>query len=117
VIYNLAWGLAVVVSPDWFLWLSRQEGAAAPLARSIGMMVAVFAYGYLLLARDPERYAPFIWIALAGKAAGVVGYLACALAGSLPWRFGLVTAFNDLLWLPVFGRFALQYARGERPFR
>jgi hypothetical protein len=105
-----------MVSPGWFLWLAGLDSSSAPLARSIGMMVAVYAYGYALLAREPERYAQFIWIALAGKAFGVAGYLVCALTGTLPWRFGWITAGNDLLWLPVFGQFALRYARPSRPF-
>jgi hypothetical protein len=112
VVYNLAWGLAVAAYPRWFLWLADLGPPAAPLAQSIGMMVAVFAYGYFLLAREPERYAQFIWIALAGKALGVLGYLMCATSGALPWRFGLVTLTNDLIWLPAFWRFAVRYARG-----
>jgi hypothetical protein len=112
VCYNTAWGIAVVVYPRWFLWFAGRGADAAPLAQSVGMMVAVFAYGYYLLAREPERYAQFIWIALAGKAFGAVGYLACALAGVLPWRFGWMTAMNDLIWFPAFWPFALRFARG-----
>ena len=112
VIYNLAWGLAAVVWPRWFLWFAGMDAAAAPLAQGVGMMVAVFAYGYHLMARDPERYAQFIWIALAGKMFGAIGYLACALAGALPWRFGWMTAMNDLVWFPVFWAFAIRYGRG-----
>jgi len=111
VIYNLAWGLTVVVWPRGFLWFAGLPADSAPLARGIGMMVAVFAYGYYLLARQPERYAQFIWIGLAGKTFGAVGFLACALAGVLPWRFGWMTALNDLVWFPVFWAFALGYAR------
>jgi len=113
VVYNLAWGLAVVIDPRWFLWLADVSPSSAPLARSIGMMVGVYAYGYLLLARDPVRYAQFIWIGLAGKAFGVVGFVVCASAGVLPWRFGWVTLTNDLVWLPAFWSFALRYARGR----
>ena len=110
-VYNLAWGLAVVAWPAWFLDLADLGPAAAPLARAIGMMVGVYAYGYLLLAREPERYAQFVWIGLAGKACGVIGYLGGVLTGTLPWRFGWITAANDLVWLPVFVSFAITYAR------
>src|SRR5215217_7228225 len=67
VVYNLAWGISVVAYPRWFLWFAGLDQAAAPLAQAIGMMVAVYAYGYHLAARDPERYRDYIWIALAGK--------------------------------------------------
>jgi hypothetical protein len=111
VIYNLAWGLSVALYPAWFLWFANLGPAAAPLAQAVGMMVGVYAYGYFLLARDPERYASFVWIALAGKMLGPAGYLASAFAGALPWRFGWINVTNDLVWLPVFWSFALKYAR------
>lgn len=112
-VYNIVWGLSVVVQPRWFLWVAGTDAAAAPLAQGVGMMVAVFAYGYYLLAREPERYAAFIWIALAGKAFGAIGYLASALGGALPWRFGWMTAMNDLVWFPAFWAFAIRYGRGQ----
>jgi len=113
VAYNLVWGVSVVLRPRWFLWFAGQGPTAAPLAQGIGMMVAVFAYGYYLMARDPARYAQFIWIALAGKTFGALGYLACALAGALPWRFGWMTAMNDLIWFPAFWSFARKYGRAD----
>jgi hypothetical protein len=111
VFYNLTWGISVVVHPRWFLWSANITASATPLAQAAGMMVAVYAYGYYLLARDPVRYAPFIWIALAGKMFGAIGYVVSALAGALPWRFGVVTVMNDVIWLPAFCAFALRYAR------
>ena len=110
-IYNVTWGISVVLYPHWYLALSGLDGAAAPLAQGIGMMVAVYAYGYYLLARDPERYAQFIWIALAGKTFGALGYVACVLAGTLPWRFGVTTFANDLIWFPAFWAFAVRHGR------
>jgi len=109
--YNLTWGLAVLLRPQWFLWLAGLGEDAAPLARAAGMMVGVYAYGYYLLARDPRRYAHFIWIALAGKLFGAVGYAGCVANGTLPWRFGVNALMNDVVWLPAFCAFALRYAR------
>ena len=111
VIYNLVWGFSVVVYPRWFLSSAGLDDTAAPLAQGIAMMVAVYAYGYYLLAKDPERYAHFIWIALAGKTFGAIGYLSCAAGGALPWRFGINTFTNDLIWFPAFWAFALRHAR------
>jgi hypothetical protein len=39
------------------------------------MLVGIYAFGYYLLARDPERYCGLIWIALAGKMLGPAGFL------------------------------------------
>ena len=110
-IYNLVWGTAVVVFPGPLLRIAGMEGAAAtPLVQVIGMMVGVYGYGYYLLAREPERYCGLIWIALAGKTFGPLGFVYSAATGTLPWSFGWICLFNDLIWWPIFWRFALRYA-------
>ncbi len=109
--YNALWGTAVLIFPRALLEMAGvRDPGAVPLAQVIGMMVGVYAYGYYLLARDPERYAGLIWIGLAGKTLGPLGFLYSAATGSLPWTFGWVIGFNDLIWWPVFWRFALTHA-------
>lgn len=113
-IYNAVWGIAVVLFP---VPLSRLVGleltaSAVALAQCIGMMVGVFAIGYWLMARDPTRYAGFIWIALAGKTLGPIGLVYSALVGALPWTVGWACLFNDLIWWPVFWSFALRHGMG-----
>jgi hypothetical protein len=110
--YNLLWGGAVVGFPHALLRMAGiGDPGAVPLAQVIGMMVGVYAYGYYLLAHDPVRYAQLIWIGLAGKTLGPIGYVFAAATGSLPWTFGWVIVFNDLIWWPVFWRFAWRYGR------
>ena len=114
-LYNAAWGAAVVAFPAPLSRLAGLEGAAViPLVQVIGMMVGVFAIGYYLLAREPLRYAGLIWIALAGKTLGPAGFVYYAIAGLLPWRFGWICVFNDIIWWPVFWSFALRYGRGRQ---
>ena len=117
-IYNAVWGSAVILFPRLLLRIaginvSGASGAsdAVPLVQVIGMMVGVYAYGYYLLAREPTRYSGLIWIALAGKTLGPVGFVYSASTGALPWSFGWVCLFNDVIWWPVFWRFALTHAR------
>ncbi len=114
-VYNALWGLGVVLAPAY---LSEKAGLhvadALPLVQVIGMIVGVYAYGYYLLARDPKRYAGMIWVGLAGKTFGPIGFLFAASQGTLPWSFGWVCLFNDVLWWPAFWSFALKHAR--RPF-
>jgi hypothetical protein len=111
-IYNAAWGLGVVVFPGALLhWAGPRASGASPLVQVIGMMVGVYAYGYYLLARDPKRYAGFVWIGLAGKTFGPAGFLYSAAVGTLPWSFGWICLFNDVIWWPVFWTFALRHAR------
>jgi hypothetical protein len=110
--YNLLWGVVVVAFPaavTRFVGLDVPD--ALPLVQVVGMMVGVYAYGYYLLARDPRRYAGFIWIALAGKSLGPAGFLYSAATGELPWSFGWTCLFNDVIWWPAFWSFALTHAR------
>jgi hypothetical protein len=111
-LYNVGWGSAVALFPARLLHVAgTTDPAAIPLAQVIGMMVGVYAYGYYLLARDPRRYCGLIWVALAGKTLGPLGFLVSAARGALPWTFGWVCVFNDVIWWPVFWMFAVKHAR------
>jgi small multidrug resistance pump len=113
-IYNATWGTAVVLFPGPLLRIAGlSAGGALPLVQVIGMMVGVYAYGYYLLAREPKRYSGLIWIALAGKTLGPIGFLYSAATGALPWSFGWICVFNDVIWWPVFWRFALEHGSGH----
>ena len=113
--YNLIWGALVAAFPRTLLEAAGLGGSGAePLAQVVGMMVGVYAYGYYLLAREPVRYYGFVWIGLAGKTLGPLGFLYSAAAGTLPWRFAWVCVFNDLIWWPAFWMFALRRGRGAR---
>jgi hypothetical protein len=113
-VYNLVWGSAVVLFPAALLRLTHLNATGAlPLVQVMGMMVGVYAYGYYLLAREPQRYSGLIWIALAGKTLGPLGFLYSAITGAMPWSFGWVCLLNDIFWWPVFWRFALRYARAN----
>jgi hypothetical protein len=36
-----------------------------------------------------------------------LGFVYSASTGALPWSFGWICVFNDVIWWPVFWRFAL----------
>jgi hypothetical protein len=111
-VYNAVWGIAASLFPAWFTQLGGLgSGVANVLWQVVGMMVGVYAYGYYLLARDPIRYQGMIWIGLAGKTFGPLGFLVSATRGDLPWQFAWVILTNDLIWWPAFWGFALKYAR------
>ena len=113
-VYNAVWGTVVVLFPGALLRIVDLNGSAAvPLVQVVGMMVGVYAYGYYLLAREPRRYSGLIWIALAGKTLGPVGFIYSAWTGALPWSFGWICVFNDIIWWPVFWRFAIKHARSR----
>lgn len=110
--YNLLWGSVVCAFPRWCIGLLGIGGyVSAPFLQVLGMVVGVFAYGYWLLARDPERYCGLVWIGLAGKVLGPLGFLYYALTGGLPWSFGATILLNDVAWWPAFCAFALRHAK------
>ena len=115
-IYNAAWAVLVMAVPVPLTRLIGIDSTAfVPFVQVIGMMVGVYAYGYYLLARDPIRYCGFIWIAIAGKTLGPIGFVYSAASGVLPWSFGWTCLFNDVIWWPAFWSFALRY--GRHPLR
>lgn len=111
-VYNAVWGLVVCLFPRWVTSVLGVGGMVSPpFLQVLGMVVGVFAYGYWLLARDPERYCGLVWIGLAGKVLGPLGFLFYASRGELPWSFGATILLNDIVWWPAFFLFAFRYAR------
>lgn len=111
-IYNTLWAAGVIAMPrEASRFVGIDASAFVPFVQVVGMMVGVYAYGYYLLARDPARYCGFIWIAIAGKTLGPIGFVYYAAQGVLPWSFAWVCVPNDLIWWPAFWSFALRYAR------
>jgi small multidrug resistance pump len=114
-IYNAVWGgLASLFPNALFRWLGMPPINYPSMFQCIGMMVGVYAIGYWLIARDPTRFGPLVYVGLAGKILGPLGFLWAASQGRLPWSFGWVNVTNDVIWLPAFTAFALQVFRLER---
>jgi hypothetical protein len=98
-IYNLLWGAVVVVFPTQpFAWLGMPLPNYPQLWQCIGMVVGVYGVGYWIAAHDPARHWPIVLVGWLGKVLGPIGFLSAALAGKLPWSFGLVNVTNDLIW-------------------
>ncbi len=113
-VYNAIWGVVIVAMPNLvFDLLGMVRPNYSSLWQCIGMMVGVFAIGYWLLARDPVRYGPIVWIGLLGKVFGPVGLLMSASSGELPWSFGWVCLTNDVIWWIPFGMFLWHFYRKE----
>ena len=111
-LYNIIWAIVVTTWPVQTAQLVGVDATSfVPFVQVVGMMVGVYAIGYYLLARAPERYCGFIWIALAGKTLGPLGFVYYAWKGLLPWSFGWTCVFNDVLWWPAFWLFAFRHAR------
>ena len=74
--------------------------------RALFLLTPLILHGALVKVEVSER-SPI----LAGKTFGPLGFIYSAWTGALPWSFGWINVFNDVIWLPVFWRFALAHAR------
>lgn len=110
-VYNFVWGTWVILFPNMlFDWLGMTRPSYPGIWQSVGMIVQVYALGYWLIARNPTRYAPLVWVGLIGKTFGPLGFVFAVLKGDLPLKFGVTIVTNDLIWWIPFWMFAIKYA-------
>jgi small multidrug resistance pump len=114
-VYNAIWGTAAVLFPNVFFSAFGMKIPNYPqLFQGIGMIVGVYAIAYWLIAKNPERYGPFVYVGLLGKIFGPIGFVFGAMRGELPWAFGWINVFNDLIWLPAFIGFSRAVWKRDR---
>jgi small multidrug resistance pump len=103
-IYNLLWGLFVILWPQaMFRWARMEPLPNYPeLWQCLGMVIGVYGIGYLIAATDPVRHWPIVLVGLLGKVFGPIGFAWTAAGGQLPWRFGALILANDLIWWVPF---------------
>lgn len=113
--YNALWGALVVLWPEAiYQWVGLGPPTDIALFQCVGMIVGVYALGYWMIARDPLRFGPFVYIGLLGKILGPIGFVWAAMHGKMPWEFGWINVMNDLFWLPAFILFAVRLRAIEK---
>lgn len=111
-IYNLAWGLLIILKPHLLFDLTGIPRINYPeIWQCVGMIVGVYGIGYLIAARDPRTHWPIVLVGLLGKIFGPIGFLAALLRGVFPPLFGLTILSNDLVWWIPFGLILREAAR------
>ncbi len=118
-IYNLAWGIPVILLPDLPFELIGMEPLPDPgraIWQCLGMVIGVYGVGYLCASRDPIRHWPIVLVGLLGKIFGPIGFAWSAARGAIDWSFGWTILTNDLLWWWPFGAILLA-ARRAAPAR
>lgn len=111
-VYNIAWGLFVVICPSLpFRWAGMELPNYLSLWQCIGMIVGVYGVGYAIAASDPVRHWPIVLVGLLGKVCGPIGFVWSASRGELPWIAGLTILTNDLIWWIPFGLILLFVTR------
>jgi peroxiredoxin len=102
-VYNVVWGLLFGALPfALFDWAGMPRPNYPELWQCIAMIVGVYGVGYVAAAVDPYRHWPVILVGFLGKVFGPIGFLQAAVSGRMPWKFGVVNIFNDLIWLVPF---------------
>lgn len=102
-IYNILWGIIVVLFPNLFFDIFGIERINYPFLMSgIGMFVGVYGYGYYVVSKYPKQYPQLVVIGLLGKALGPIGWAYHVYLGNIPATTLLTNLFNDIIWLPFF---------------
>ena len=102
-VYNIVWGLLFGAFPHaLFDWASMERPNYPELWQCIAMIVGVYGVGYAIASVDPYRHWPIVLVGFLGKLFGPIGFAQAALTGRMPWKFGIVNIFNDLIWLIPF---------------
>ena len=103
-IYNLLWGAAVIAFPTAAFQLFDMDLPRYPeIWQCVGMIVGVYGIGYLIASRDPLQHWAIVLVGLLGKVFGPIGFIFSVASGSLPWSWGVIIVFNDLVWWLPFG--------------
>lgn len=110
-IYNIFWGIIVVLFPNQLFALAGMEISNYPeLFQCIGMMIAVFGVAYIAAYHDPVKYWPIVLAGLIGRILGPIGFIIGVIEKKFTWMAGLTIITNDLIWiLPFFLILKLSY--------
>lgn len=124
--WNLVWGARTALRPATFY---RAAGLPQPdrpeVAACLGMVVGLYGFLYLDIARRPETGILPAAIGLAGKVLGPAGLALAVHDHRWPPRAFNITAANDLIWwlpftlylcdagIAAVDRFSLSVGRGE----
>ncbi|TVR81438.1 MAG: hypothetical protein EA412_03055 [Chitinophagaceae bacterium] len=102
-VYNIIWGVIVILFPNLMFSLSSMDVPLYPqLWQTIGMLSVVFGIGYLIASTKPFTHWPIVFIGFLSKFLSAIGFLYAASTHQLPWTFGIINIFNDLVWLIPF---------------
>ncbi len=108
-VYNLVWGLWVILLPSAaFRWAGLPPANYPQIWQCVGMIVGVYGIGYLIAAREPFRHWPMVFVGLLGKILGPLGMLWYVSHGTLSSRMAWTCLTNDLIWWWPFSHILLR---------
>ncbi|HET7230980.1 MAG TPA: hypothetical protein VFJ16_13300 [Longimicrobium sp.] len=117
--YNLAWGAWAAVDPQWLFRFSGMPPLNHPaIFACLGMVVGVYGFLYLEVARAPERGFAIAAVGLLGKVLGPIGLARLIATGEWPPATVVLCLTNDFIWWIPFAlylRDAWPFYRGKLP--
>src|SRR5262245_42455504 len=98
-LYNVVFGLWAGFFPlAFFRWFQLEPPRYPSIWACLGMVVGLYGAGYAVAANRLERGDVLVWIGLAGKLLGPMGWLTAVARAELPPRTFILVLLNDLIW-------------------
>lgn len=103
-IYNIVWGVWVVLFPQNFFELVGMEPLRHELVwQGMGMVIGVYGLGYWWAAQEPLTHWPIVAVGFLGKIFGPLGFVMNYAVGKVPFGFFYTLITNDFIWwVPFF---------------
>ena len=116
-VYNLAWGALAAADPQWLFRFAGMPPLNHPaIFACLGMVVGIYGFLYLEVARAPERGFALAAVGLLGKVLGPLGLARLIATGQWPPATLVLCLTNDLIWwipFALYVRDAWPFYRGE----
>src|SRR5882672_11234196 len=111
-VYNIFWGAAVALFPNFLFRLFGLPDINYPFIMSgLGMCIGLYGCGYWVVAGDLRRYPQLVVLGFLGKTLGPIGWFWTVVTAGLPLRTMWTNVFNDFIWLPFFVAYFIWYRR------
>ena len=103
-VYNLMWGVLSSIFPQWLFHFSSMPELNHPaIFAAMAMIVGVYGFLYLEVARAPEHGFAIAAVGLLGKVLGPMGLIVLIASGEWPARTVVMCLTNDFIWWIPFG--------------
>ena len=114
-LYNLCWGMWVIMKPNQFFILVGMEPLNHPIVwQGMGMVIGVYGIGYWIASYDPIKYWPIVLIGLLGKLFGPIGFFVNYFKENVPFAFFYTLITNDFIWwIPFFYILKITFAKSH----
>jgi hypothetical protein len=103
-VFNIAAGAQMTLATKWTYWtIGMEEPKLDFPMKLVGILVAIFGYGYYLIARHPLENRNVLFLGMLSKGFGSVLGIYYILRGKLPFLpFFPVLFFADIIYLVPF---------------